>query len=279
MSLRTDGLRSNVASFALEPAPLIAVLAADAMSGFSAITPSKDLSACSLDLISVCVVAMSAVPLTWRLVTDPPKPCLTPSQRCCRPMLFCSCTTQRTFLTPSDFSRAPAALPAIVSVWPTCVIAPSALESSAPEFSVMIGMPAALAFASESLIALAFGTETARPSTFCETAASMSWASFCGSLFDGLQLSFTPSSFAACCAPFLTTDQNEPSSLWVTIANVRPLPCVWLTDSDAPPLADELEEAELELLLELLPPPPQPAATSAATARTAMMSLASTRFI
>jgi hypothetical protein len=44
---------------AFELAPLIAVFAAAAMSGLSAITPSKDLSACSLDLISVCVVAMS----------------------------------------------------------------------------------------------------------------------------------------------------------------------------------------------------------------------------
>jgi hypothetical protein len=65
--------------------------------------------------------------------------------------------TQSTFLTPSAFSRAPAALPAIVSVWPTWVSAPSDLKSSAPEFSVMIGMPAALALASESLIASAFG--------------------------------------------------------------------------------------------------------------------------
>src|SRR4051812_15041026 len=279
MSLSTDGLRSNVASFAFELAPVIAVLAAEAMSGFSEMTPSKDLSACSLDLISVCVVAMSAVPLTWRFVTAPPKPCFTPSQRCCRPMLFCSWMTQSTFLTPSDFSRAPAALPAIVSVWPTCVIAPSALESSAPEFSVMIGMPAALAFASESLIALAFGTDTARPSTFWETAASMSCASFCGSLFDGLQISLTPSSLAACWAPFLTTDQNEPSSLCVTIANVRPLPWVWLTPCDAP-RGGELEPLLALLLVDLLlPPPPQPAATSATTARTAAISAVTWRFI
>src|SRR4051794_22206722 len=76
----------------------------------------------------------------------------------------------------------------------------------------MIGMPADLALARESLIALAFGTETARPSTFCETAASISCACFCGSLFDGLQTSLTPSALAAASAPFLTTDQNEPSS-------------------------------------------------------------------
>src|SRR3954470_10462235 len=258
MSLSTDGLRSNVASFAFELAPVIAVLAAEAMSGFSEMTPSKDLSACSLDLISVCVVAMSAVPLTWRLVTAPPKPCFTPSQRCCRPMLFCSWITQRTFLTPAALSFAPAALPAIVSASPTCVIAPSHSESSAPEFSVMIGMPAALAFASESLIALALGTETARPSTFCETAASMSCASFCGSLFDGLQISLTPSSLAACWAPFLTTDQNEPSSLGVTIANVSRVPWVGCPPG-GPPRAGGGEPLLALLLVDLLLlPPPQP---------------------
>ena len=53
-------------------------------------------------------------------------------------------------------------------------------------------MPASCAFLSEPWIALAFGTDTARPSTFCETAASISCASFCGSLFDGLQVSLTP---------------------------------------------------------------------------------------
>ena len=113
MSLMTAGLMSNVAIFASELASLTAVTAAAAMSGFSVMTASKDLSACSLDLISVCVVAMSAVPLTCWLVTSPPKPFLTPSQRCCRPMLFCSWMTQSTFLTPAALSFAPAASPAI----------------------------------------------------------------------------------------------------------------------------------------------------------------------
>src|SRR4051812_3929202 len=90
----------------------------------------------------------------------------------------------------------------------------------------MIGMPAAFALPSEPLIASAFGTETASPSTFCDTAASISCASFCGSLLEGLQISFTPSALAAAWAPFFTTDQNEPSSLCVTIANVRPDPWV-----------------------------------------------------
>src|SRR5436190_2819111 len=124
----------------------------------------------------------------------------------------------------------------------------------------MIGMPADLALARESLIALAFGTETARPSTFCETAASISCACFCGSLFDGLQTSLTPSSLAAACAPFFTTDQNEPSSLWVTIANVRPLPCVRLT---LPPPEVAVDFVLVVVLLELLLDPPQPTATKA----------------
>src|SRR3954470_3964275 len=99
-------------------------------------------------------------------------------------------------------------------------------------------------------------------------AAAISCACFCGSLLDGLQISWTPSSFAACCAPFFTTDQNDPSSLWVTIANFRLLPWVRLTfaglllDDDPPPLV-------LELVL-LLDPPPHPAANAvrAKTTRT-----------
>src|SRR3954454_7816183 len=192
---------------------------------------------------------MLAVPLTWRSVTALPKPCLTPSQRCWRPMLFCSWMMQSTFLAPSAFRRSPAALPATDSSWPTCVIAPSALDWSWPEFSVMIGMPADLALASEPLIASAFGTDTARPPTFWDTAASISCASFCGSLLAGLQMSLTPSSLAACSAPFLTTDQNEPSSLWVTIANVRPEPCVSVTLFLS-------FDFEAELLLLLLDPQP-----------------------
>src|SRR3954452_7321879 len=118
-------------------------------------------------------------------------------------------------------------------------------------------MPASLAFLSEPLIASAFGTETARPSTFWETAASISCASFCGSLFEGLQMSLTPSAWAAACAPFFTTDQNEPSSLWVTMAKVRPEPWVSWT-FDLPP---EDFDAEFPLLLLLLDP--QPATTRA----------------
>src|SRR4051794_7063214 len=89
----------------------------------------------------------------------------------------------------------------------------------------MIGMPADFASASAPLIASAFGTETASPSTFWETAAWISCASFCGSLLDGLQISLTPSACAAASAPFLTTDQNEPSSECVTIAIVMSPSC------------------------------------------------------
>src|SRR5438552_1514915 len=66
-------------------------------------------------------------------------------------------------------------------------------------------------------------------------------------------------SFAACWAPFLTTDQNEPSSLWVTIAMVMLLPCVSAT---LPLLVEALPPLELDVVL-LLPDPPQPAANSA----------------
>src|SRR3954466_11257021 len=134
----------------------------------------------------------------------------------------------------------------------------------------MIGMPAARAFCSEPLIASALGTETARPSTFCDTAASISWASFWGSLFAGLQMSLTPSSLDACCAPFFTTDQNEPSSLWVTIAKVRLLPCVRSTLGEPPLDVVELDWLLLAVLLVVLSlPPPQPAATRATRASTA----------
>jgi hypothetical protein len=111
-------------------------------------------------------------------------------------------------------------------------------------------------------MASAFGTETARPSTFWETAASMSCASFCGSLFAGLQMSLTPSALAAASAPFLTTDQNEPSSLWVTMANVSPEPWVSVTPSLPPDFEPELS-LPLLLLLE-----PQPATSRASTRAT-----------
>src|SRR4051794_29161617 len=174
-------------------------------------------------------------------------------------MLPSSWTMHSTFLTPCDLKRAPAARPATLSSWPTCVIAPSDFESVSPELRVMIGMPAALAFFSEPRIASAFGTDTARPSTFWETAASISCASFCGSLLDGLQMSLTPSAWAAAWAPFLTTDQNEPSSLCVTIANVSPEPCVSCTFD----LSPEDFGAELPPLLLLLEP--QAARTRAST--------------
>src|SRR3954465_3767535 len=125
----------------------------------------------------------------------------------------------------------------------------------------MIGMPADLALARESLIALAFGTETARPSTFCETAASISCACFCGSLFDGLQMSLTPSALAAASAPFLTTDQNEPSSEWVTMATV-------MSTSAAGALPELVPLVVVAEPPELVDAPPHAAANTASAART-----------
>src|SRR3954468_6430266 len=124
----------------------------------------------------------------------------------------------------------------------------------------MMGIPASRAFCTESRIASTFGTEMARPSTFCETAASISCASFWGSLLAGLQMSLTPSSLAACSAPFLTTDQNEPSSLWVTIANVRSLP--WGRATSSAFFEDELDDLDELLSLD----DPQPATSRATTA-------------
>src|SRR4051794_8761854 len=65
-------------------------------------------------------------------------------------------------------------------------------------------------------------------------------------------------SLPACRAPFLTTDQNEPASPWVTMAKVRSRPWVAVTLSFPPPPP--------ELLLSLLEP--QPATTSAVTRAT-----------
>src|SRR3954452_25280199 len=127
-------------------------------------------------------------------------------------------------------------------------------------------MPASLAFLSEPLIASAFGTETARPSTFWETAASISCASFCGSLFEGLQMSLTPSAWAAACAPFFTTDQNEPSSLWVTMAKVRPEPWVSWTFV----LPEDCDRELLSLLLLLLEPHPATTRASRRPSRPAL---------
>ena len=108
-----------MASLASEPAPLTASRAATAMSGFSASTASIDLSDWSLDWISVSEVATSAVPLTWRFSTSPPKPFLAPSQRWLRPRLPCSWMMQRSFEPPISLNFAPAPSPAISSDWPT----------------------------------------------------------------------------------------------------------------------------------------------------------------
>ena len=83
--------------------------------------------------------------------------------RCCRPGGWSSCprtstwprrsaapdrrcrppgSRRSTFFTPASFSFSPAALPAIVSLWPTWVIAPNSFHLSRPELIVMTGTPA-----------------------------------------------------------------------------------------------------------------------------------------
>ena len=54
-----------------------------------------------------------------------------------------------------------------------------------PEFIVMIGIPASLAFCSEAFKAAKSGTETIRPPGFLATAASMSWLIFTMSKVSG----------------------------------------------------------------------------------------------
>jgi hypothetical protein len=58
------------------------------------------------------------------------------------------------------------------------------LKTLLPEFIVTMGMPAAVAFFRASLIASGAGADTASALHPPETPASMSWACFCGSLFD-----------------------------------------------------------------------------------------------
>jgi hypothetical protein len=126
---------------------------------------------------------------------------------------------------------APAPSPAIVSVWPTWVIAPMSAKSSAPELSVITGMPASTALRTESRIASGFGAETASPSTLSVTAASIICACFCGSLLDSEYLSVTPICLAPSSAPFFATAQNEPPSPCVTMAIVTSWPWVRSTSS------------------------------------------------
>jgi hypothetical protein len=142
----------------------------------------------------------------------------------------------------------------MVSVWPTCVMPPSAADSSAPEFRVMTGMRARTALCTALRMASGLGADTARPSTPSVTAASMSCACSSGSLFDSLYLSSTPMSLAPSSAPFFATDQKDPPSPWVTIAMVRSRFCVTSTASSPPPPPPFDSESS----------PPQPAAKAAA---------------
>ena len=85
-------------------------------------------------------------------------------------------------MPPAPLSFCPAPLPAIVSVWPTCVSAPSDLNACTPELIVMIGMCAFLARRSASLSALGFGADATIPAGLRATAVLISWACFCGLL-------------------------------------------------------------------------------------------------
>ena len=62
-------------------------------------------------------------------------------------------------------SSSPTASPATVSSWPMWVSAPNALDSSAPEFTVITGMPAFSALRTTSFIASGLASETISPST------------------------------------------------------------------------------------------------------------------
>ena len=79
---------------------------------------------------------------------------LAPAQRASSPALPTSWLMHITCVAPASARCWPAAWPAIVSSWPTWVIAPIVLVVRRnPELTVMIGMPASWAAASESLSA------------------------------------------------------------------------------------------------------------------------------
>ena len=99
----------------------------------------------------------------------------------------------------------------------------------------MTGMPASTAVLTAPLIASGSGAETASPSTFSVTAASIIWACAWASLLDSVYLSVTPAALAPSSAPFLATAQNEPPSPWVTIAIVRSPP--WVRSTESPSFA------------------------------------------
>src|SRR5262245_11184056 len=130
-------------------------------------------------------------------------------------MLPCSWITTSRCFAPVALSLEPAPLPAICSVWPTCVIAPNFLKTSRPELSVMNGIFAFLARAKASFIASGFGTDVAMPLTFCSTAVSTSCSCLFASLLLSLYLTVIPRSLPAADAPLCATAQN-----------VSPEPCV-----------------------------------------------------
>ncbi len=107
-----------------------------------------------------------SVPLTFCGSTLPSKVLATPSQRCVRPTLPCSCMTQRTFLAPTSFSFLPKASPATDSSWPKNSSRLSFFQSLRPELRPTTGMPAFSALPMTPLSASGLARVTAMPSTF-----------------------------------------------------------------------------------------------------------------
>ena len=98
---------------------------------------------------------------------------------------------------------------------------------------MITGMPASTAWRTALEIASGSGAETASPSTFSVTAASIICACCWASLLDSEYFSVTPRSLAASSAPFLATAQNDPPSPCVMTAIVRSPPCVRSTLSSS----------------------------------------------
>src|SRR5918992_1047195 len=253
MASSTEGARSKVASrmSCSLPASLRALSAGSAPVGPSASIPfmsgfwftAVSILACA----SVGLLRSTATTSTW-----PPRPCSKPSQRWSSAMFPTSWFMQSALSTPSSASRSPAPSPAMNSVCPTCVSAPSSSLTSLPEFIETIGMPASLAFWIDSCRASASGIETTMPSGSEATAASMSWLIFTMSnVWGALYSTSTPMSVAPWSTPFLTTDQNGSEAWpWVTTA-IRISPRSALPPPCCSPASS---------------PPPQPATTSAIAA-------------
>src|SRR3712207_4748545 len=187
---------------------------------------------CSTAVRILFCASVGSLRLTETTSTGPPSPCSKPSHLWSSATLPTSWLTQSALVTPASAIRSPAPSPAMSSVCPTCVSAPSSSLTSPPELSVTTGMSASIAPWIESSRASASGTEMARPSGSEATAASISWLILTMSKVSGaLYLTSTPMSSAAWSTPFLTTDQNGSDACpCVTTAMV-----ISLRSEDAPP--------------------------------------------